>query len=108
MSSQSIPETQNIVIIICVYIEIKYFCNIFLISKFYSQFVVILQSVLIFLMQSFQNMTQEVAHFELGWLGDEEDKWITSSIQSEFMKEFKVKPQCTNNNIELWNDNIEN
>ena len=31
-SSQSIPETQNIVLIIC---EIKYFCNIFLISKLY-------------------------------------------------------------------------
>ena len=47
-SSQSIPETQNIVIIICVHIAIRYFCNIFLISKFYSQFALILQNVLIF------------------------------------------------------------
>ena len=52
-------------------------------------------------MQSFQNMTQEVEHFELGWLGDEEDEWITSSPESEFMKEFKVKPQCMKRNIEL-------
>ena len=46
-------------------------------------------------------MTQEVAHFELGWLGDEEDKWITSLLQSELMKEFEVKQQCTKGNIEL-------
>ena len=69
-SRQSIPETQNIVIIICVYIEMNYFRNI---SKFYSQFAIILFN---FLMHSFQNMTQDVPHFELGWLGDEEDEWI--------------------------------
>ena len=44
-SSQSIPETQDIVIIICVYTEINYFWNI---SKFYSQFAIILESFLIF------------------------------------------------------------
>ena len=52
-------------------------------------------------MQSFQNMTQQVAHFELGWLDDEEDKWITSLLESQFMKEFEVKPQCMKGNIEL-------
>ena len=58
-------------------------------------------SVFNFLLQSFQNMTQDIAHFELGWLGDEEDEWITSSLESEFMKEFEVKSQCTKGNIEL-------
>ena len=43
-SSQSIPEAQNMVIKVCGYLEIKYFCNIFLISKFYRQFALILQS----------------------------------------------------------------
>ena len=54
-----------------------------------------------FLMQSFQNMTLDIPHFELGWLGDEEDEWITSSLESEFMKEFEVKPWCTKGSIEL-------
>ena len=46
-------------------------------------------------------MTQDILNFELGWLGDEEDEWITSSLESEFMKEFKVKPRCTKGSIEL-------
>ena len=33
-------------------------------------------------------MSQEFAHFEFGWFGDEED-------------EFEVKAQCTKGNIEL-------
>ena len=52
-------------------------------------------------MQSFQNITKDVPHFEMGWLGDKEDEWITSSLESEFMKEFKVKHQCTKGSIKL-------
>ena len=52
-------------------------------------------------MQSFQNMTQDIPHFELGWLGDEEDEWITSSLESEFMKEIEVKPLCMKGSIWL-------
>ena len=59
-------------------------------------------------MQSFQNMTQDIPHFELDWLGDEEDEWITSSLESEFMKEIEVKAQCMKGSIRLWNHNVEN
>ena len=42
--------------------------------------------------QFFQNKTQEVSSFCLGWLSSEDDdEWLTSSIQSEFMKEFYVE-----------------
>ena len=46
-------------------------------------------------------MTQDVPHFELGWLGDEEDEWITSSLESEFMKEIEVKAPCMKGSIWL-------
>ena len=50
--------------------------------------------------QSFQNKTQEVSSFCLGWLSSEDDDdWLTSSIQSEFMKDFYVEEVCMNGNV---------
>ena len=53
-----------------------------------------------FQIQSFQNMTQEVSNFCLGWLSSEDDdEWLTSSVQSEFMKNFDVEEVCMNGNV---------
>ena len=53
-----------------------------------------------FQIQSFQNMTQEVSNFCLGWLSSEDDdKWLTRSLQSEFMKNFDVEEVCMNGNV---------
>ena len=50
--------------------------------------------------QFFQNKTQDVSSFCLGWLSSEDDdEWLTSSIQSEFMKEFYVEEVCMNGNV---------
>ena len=43
---------------------------------------------------------QEVSSFCLGWLSSEDDdEWLTSSIQSEFMKDFYVEEVCMNGNV---------
>ena len=53
-----------------------------------------------FQIQSFQNMTQEVSNFCLGWLSSEDDdEWLTSSLQSEFMKDFDIEEVCMNGNV---------
>ena len=53
-----------------------------------------------FQIQSFQNMIQEVSNFCLGWLSSEDDdEWLTSSLQSEFMKDFNVEEVCMNGNV---------
>ena len=53
-----------------------------------------------FQIQSFQNMTQEMSNFCLGWLSSEDDvEWLTSSLQSEFMKDFNVEEVCMNANV---------
>ena len=50
--------------------------------------------------QSFQNMTQEVSSLCLGWLSSEDDdESLTSSLQSEFMKDFDVEEVCMNGNV---------
>ena len=53
-----------------------------------------------FQIQSFQNKTQEVSNSCLGWLSSEDDdEWLTSSLQSEFMKDFDVEEVCMNGNV---------
>ena len=53
-----------------------------------------------FQIQSFQNMTQEVFNFCLGWLSSvDDDEWLTSSLQSEFMKDFNVEEVCMNGHV---------
>ena len=45
-------------------------------------------------------MTQEVSNFCLGWLSSEDDdEWLTSSLQSEFLKHFDVEEVCMNGNV---------
>ena len=53
-----------------------------------------------FQIQSFQNKTQEVSNFCSGWLSsDDDDEWLTSSLQPEFMKDFNVEEVCMNENV---------
>ena len=53
--------------------------------------------------QSFKNKMQEVSSFCLGWLSSEgDDEWQTSSIQSEFMKDFYVEEVCMNGNVSSY------
>ena len=45
-------------------------------------------------------MTQEVQNFSLGWLSSEDDyKWLTSSLESEFMKDFNANEVYMNGNV---------
>ena len=53
-----------------------------------------------FQIQYFQKMTQEVPNFSLGWLSSEDDdEWLTSSLESEFMKDFNANEVCMNGNV---------
>ena len=41
-----------------------------------------------------------MSSFCSGWLSSEDDdEWLTSSIQSEFMKDFYVEEVCMNGNV---------
>ena len=40
-----------------------------------------------------------MSHFCLGWLSSDDDEWLTSSLQSEFMKDFDVEEVCMNENV---------
>ena len=42
-------------------------------------------------------MTQGVPNFSLSWLSSEDDdEWLTSSLESEFMKDFNANEVCMN------------
>ena len=41
-----------------------------------------------------------MSNFCLGWLSSEDDdEWLFSSLQSEFMKDFDVEEVCMNENV---------
>ena len=50
-----------------------------------------------FKIQYFQKMTQGGPNFSLNWLSSEDDdEWLISSLEYEFMKDFNANEVCMN------------